>query len=149
MAKIKEKNTVAESEGLRNWKELQAKAGKGEPSCQPNGQLNDVANGQLMGYRNWKQQKTITKKEEVTGQPKGLLHWKLFHGEDKNRDTNQEKCTEEKSKSCGQSCQSSDIEDEVIPVEVRPGHIRFEPVGKEQVSKQSHEEVVCFAQIVL
>ncbi|XP_055810396.1 coilin isoform X2 [Solanum dulcamara] len=136
MAKIKEKNTVVESEGLRNWKELQAKAGKGEPSCQPKGRLNDEANGHLKGHQNWKQQKTKTKKEE--------LHWKQFHGEDKNRDTNIEKHAEEKSKSCGQSCQNSDTEDEVVPVEVRPGHIRFEPVGKEQVSKQSQEEVESF-----
>ncbi|CAN4124034.1 unnamed protein product [Withania somnifera] len=143
MAKIKEKNAVAESEGLRNWKELQAKAGKGEPSCQPKGRLNDEANGQLMGHQNWKQQKTKTK-EEVTGQPKGLLHWKQFPGEDKNGDTNEEKHAEEKGKSCGQSCQNSDVEDEVVPVEVRPGHIRFEPAGKEQVSKHSQEEVESF-----
>lgn len=144
MAKIKEKNTVAESEGLRNWKEMQAKAGKGEPSCQPKGRLDDEANGQLMGHQNWKQQKTKTTKEVVTGQPKGLLHWKQSHGEDKNRDTNKETHAEEKSKLCGQSCQNSDTEDEVVPVEVRPGHIRFEPVGKEQVLKQNQEEVESF-----
>ncbi|KAL3337303.1 hypothetical protein AABB24_029785 [Solanum stoloniferum] len=144
MAKIKEKNADAESEGLRNWKEMQAKAGKGEPSCQPKGRLNDGANGQLLGHRNGKQQKTKTKKDEVTGQPKGLLYRKQFHGEDKNGDTNEEKHAEEKSKSCGQPCQNSDTEDEVVPVEIRPGHIRFEPVGKEQVSKQSQEEVESF-----
>ncbi|KAM3358636.1 coilin [Capsicum galapagoense] len=144
MAKIKEKNTVAESEGLRNWKELQAKAGKGELSCQPKGRLNDESNGQVTGHQNWKQQKTKTKKEEVSGQPKGLLHWKQFHGEDKNRDVNEEKPVEEEIKSCGQPHQNSDTEDEVVPVEVRPGHIRFEPVGKEQVSKQSQEEVESF-----
>lgn len=58
------------------------------------------------------------------------MHWKQSHGEDKNRDTNKEMHAEEKSKLCGQSCQNSDTEDEVVPVEVRPGHIRFEPVGK-------------------
>ncbi|XP_060214047.1 coilin [Lycium barbarum] len=142
MAKIK--NAGAESEGLRNWKELQAKSGKGEPSRQPKGRVNDEANGQSMGHRNWKQQNTKANKEEVTGQPKGLLYCKQLFGEDKNSDTNQEKLAEEKSKSCGQSCQNSDTEDEVVPVEVRPGHIRFEPLGKEQVSKQSQVEVESF-----
>ncbi|XP_010320945.2 coilin isoform X3 [Solanum lycopersicum] len=136
MAKIKEKNADAESEGLRNWKEMQAKAGKGEPSCQPKGRLNDGANGHVSSNRNGKQQITKTKKEE--------LHRKQFHSEDKNGDTNEEKQAEEKSKSCGQSCQNSDSEDEVVPVEIRPGHIRFEPVGKEQVSKQSQEEMESF-----
>ncbi|XP_059280602.1 coilin [Lycium ferocissimum] len=142
MAKIK--NAGAESEGLRNWKELQAKSGKGEPSRQPKGRVNDEANGQSMGHRNWKQQNTKANKEEVTGQPKGLLYCKQLFGEDKNSDTIQEKLAEEKSKSCGQSCQNSDTEDEVVPVEVRPGHIRFEPLGKEQGSKQSQVEVESF-----
>nr|XP_016479492.1 PREDICTED: coilin-like isoform X2 [Nicotiana tabacum] len=143
MAKIQEKNALVESEGLRNWKELQAKARRGEPSRQPEGRVTDEANGQPKGHRNWKQQKTKAKKEEVTGQPKGLLHWKQFHGEDQNRDTDQEKHAEEKSKSSGKSCQNSDTE-EVVPVEIRPGHIRFEPLGKELVSKQSQVEVESF-----
>lgn len=58
------------------------------------------------------------------------MHWKQFHGEDQNRDTDQEKHAEEKSKSSGKSCQNIDTEDEVVPVEIRPGHIRFEPLGK-------------------
>ncbi|XP_009601222.1 coilin isoform X2 [Nicotiana tomentosiformis] len=144
MAKIQEKNTLVESEGLRNWKELQAEAGRGEPSRQPEGRVNDEANGQPKGHRNWKQQKTKAKKEEATGQPKGLLHWKQFHGEDQNRDTDQEKHAEETSKSSGKSCQNIDTEDEVVPVEIRPGHIRFEPLGKELVSKQSQVEVESF-----
>ncbi|XP_016502382.1 coilin isoform X1 [Nicotiana tabacum] len=144
MAKIQEKNTLVESEGLRNWKELQAEAGRGEPSRQPEGRVNDEANGQPKGHRNWKQQKTKAKKEEATGQPKGLLHWKQFHGEDQNRDTDQEKHAEETSKSSGKSCQNIDTEDEVVPVEIRPGHIRFEPLGKELVSKQSRVEVESF-----
>ncbi|XP_009601225.1 coilin isoform X6 [Nicotiana tomentosiformis] len=122
MAKIQEKNTLVESEGLRNWKELQAEAGRGEPSRQPEGRVNDEANGQ----------------------PKGHLHWKQFHGEDQNRDTDQEKHAEETSKSSGKSCQNIDTEDEVVPVEIRPGHIRFEPLGKELVSKQSQVEVESF-----
>ncbi|XP_009601224.1 coilin isoform X4 [Nicotiana tomentosiformis] len=136
MAKIQEKNTLVESEGLRNWKELQAEAGRGEPSRQPEGRVNDEANGQPKGHRNWKQQKTKAKKEE--------LHWKQFHGEDQNRDTDQEKHAEETSKSSGKSCQNIDTEDEVVPVEIRPGHIRFEPLGKELVSKQSQVEVESF-----
>ncbi|XP_009601223.1 coilin isoform X3 [Nicotiana tomentosiformis] len=140
MAKIQEKNTLVESEGLRNWKELQAEAGRGEPSRQPEGRVNDEANGQPKGHRNWKQQKTKAKKEEATGQPKGLQ----FHGEDQNRDTDQEKHAEETSKSSGKSCQNIDTEDEVVPVEIRPGHIRFEPLGKELVSKQSQVEVESF-----
>ncbi|XP_016502396.1 coilin isoform X3 [Nicotiana tabacum] len=140
MAKIQEKNTLVESEGLRNWKELQAEAGRGEPSRQPEGRVNDEANGQPKGHRNWKQQKTKAKKEEATGQPKGLQ----FHGEDQNRDTDQEKHAEETSKSSGKSCQNIDTEDEVVPVEIRPGHIRFEPLGKELVSKQSRVEVESF-----
>ncbi|KAK4376944.1 hypothetical protein RND71_003240 [Anisodus tanguticus] len=142
MAKIK--NAGAESEGLRNWKELQATAGKGEPSRQPKNRVNEEANGQLMGHRNWEQQKSKAKKEEVTGQPKGLLYGKQLFGDDENSNTNQEKHAEEKSKPCGQSCQNSDTEDEVVPVEVRPGHIRFEPLGKEQVPKQSPVEVESF-----
>lgn len=34
----------------RNWKELQAKARRGEPSRQPEGRVNDEANGQPKGH---------------------------------------------------------------------------------------------------
>ncbi|KAI3467611.1 hypothetical protein Pfo_024274 [Paulownia fortunei] len=34
--------------------------------------------------------------------------------------------------------QESDEENEVVPIVIRPGHIRFEPLGKEQAVQQNH-----------
>ncbi|KAK9276142.1 hypothetical protein L1049_005673 [Liquidambar formosana] len=40
-----------------------------------------------------------------------------------------------------QQNQNSDVEDEVVPIVIRPGHIRFEPLGKDEVVQQNQVPV--------
>ncbi|XP_042502063.1 coilin isoform X2 [Macadamia integrifolia] len=50
-------------------------------------------------------------------------------------EVNQEELTEHQ-----QRYQNTDGEDEIVPIVVRPGHIRFEPIGEGQVAQQNKDE---------
>ncbi|CAA3030543.1 Hypothetical predicted protein [Olea europaea subsp. europaea] len=113
MAKIQKKNATSESESLRNWKEDQAKA----------------------------------EKNMADGQPRGVLHWKQYPGsktsnnmekhQQQNQDINAHKHSNRNGSTSWHSNQYSDEEAEVVPVVVRPGHIRFGNVVKEPAIPKS------------
>ncbi|KAL8037805.1 hypothetical protein ABFX02_11G061700 [Erythranthe guttata] len=185
MAKIQKQNETCESEGLRNWKEDQAKKV---------GRKN--VDGQLK-VQKWKKQ-VDAEINEVDDQPKGLLHVKISpqnnrfvkgkrHQERNKRDhflTRQtyvhelrkrngnehehptqnvdgvEQPNEKQGDVQEQPGQKSDVvkelpkqnfdapkqlneesdeEGEIVPVVIRPGHIRFEPLGKEQAAVQQND----------
>ncbi|KAL2547101.1 sphere organelles protein-related [Forsythia ovata] len=139
MAKIQKKNATSESESLRNWKEDQAKAERNK------------VDGQPRGVRNWKKDVGKAETKEVDGQPKGLLHWKQFPGckmsnnmgkhQQKNQNINVHEHSNRNGNTSWHSNQYSDEEAEAVPVVVRPGHIRFGNVGKEQDVDQSQMPV--------
>ncbi|KAL2519618.1 sphere organelles protein-related [Abeliophyllum distichum] len=135
MAKIQKKNATSESESLRNWKEDQAKAERNK------------VDGQPRGVRNWKKDVAKAETKEVDGQPKGLVHWKQFPGrkmsnnmgkhQQQNQNINVHEHSNRNGNTSWHSNQYSDEEAEAVPVVVRPGHIRFGNVGKEQTVLQS------------
>ncbi|KAL7093795.1 hypothetical protein ACP275_11G061700 [Erythranthe tilingii] len=186
MAKIQKQNETCESEGLRNWKEDQAKKA---------GRKN--VDGQLK-VQKWKKQQVDAEMNEVDDQPKGLLHFKISpqdnrfgkgkrHQERNKRDhfltrityahelrkrngnehehpTQNVDGVEQPNEKQGdvqeqpgqksdvvkelpkqnfdapkQSNEESDEEGEIVPVVIRPGHIRFEPLGKEQAAVQQND----------
>ncbi|KAL7116807.1 hypothetical protein ACP275_03G028700 [Erythranthe tilingii] len=186
MAKIQKQNETCESEGLRNWKEDQAKKA---------GRKN--VDGQLK-VQKWKKQQVDAEMNEVDDQPKGLLHFKISpqdnrfgkgkrHEERNKRDhfltrityahelrkrngnehehpTQNVDGVEQPNEKQGdvqeqpgqksdvvkelpkqnfdapkQSNEESDEEGEIVPVVIRPGHIRFEPLGKEQATVQQND----------
>lgn len=54
------------------------------------------------------------------------LHWKSWSGNDKSDDKGKDVETQNATTS-EQPNQKNNMEDEVVPVVIRPGHIRFEP----------------------
>ncbi|XP_047961098.1 coilin isoform X2 [Salvia hispanica] len=198
MANIQKKNATCESEGLRNWKEDQAKADRKKTDDQWNGQK-------------WKKYQADAERNKSDGQPKGLLQCKLSspskgvvkgkkhyqHNNDflelpkqngdvckqKNQNGDVQKlqnqnndkhdqlaqmsdtleppshslheqsgqispsvqeCTNKKRDASKQSNHKSIEEDEVVPIEIRPGHIRFEPLEEEEAMQQDHAPLEIF-----
>lgn len=164
MAKIQKQNANCESEGLRNWNEDKAKAGRIE-----------VDDGQVKGLKKWKKHQADVEGNRADSQPKGLLHWTpqdnwIVKGKKrKQRSQNdnapprfpsrndkqptqngdghlqpqvQKNAAANVEESNGQSCeklnQESGEENEVVPIVIRPGYIRFEPLGKEQPVQKDH-----------
>ncbi|XP_010251018.1 PREDICTED: coilin isoform X2 [Nelumbo nucifera] len=55
-----------------------------------------------------------------------------------------EKDTQKQSPKHQEAEEDGNVDDEVVPVVVRPGHIRFEPLGKEKIVQQNQDEVETF-----
>ncbi|KAM7515309.1 hypothetical protein LguiA_004892 [Lonicera macranthoides] len=93
----------------RQWLKELKKDEKKDDSCHSKGLLH------------WKQERAKTKKKEVVShpKPKGLLHWKKLPEKDRQKDMIEHEQPNQNS-----------VEDDVVPIVVRPGHIRFEPPGK-------------------
>ncbi|CAA3006092.1 Hypothetical predicted protein [Olea europaea subsp. europaea] len=154
MKKIQKENEACELEGLQNRKKGRGKAKRNEVDCQSKGQ------------RSWRKDRAKTERNEVDDQPKGLLHWKQLSGSNTSKtyencqhqtqtidlhehphqngkvheepiqngevheQPNQKSNTSEWSTKLGE-------EAEVVPIVVRPGHIRFEPLEKEHAVEQN------------
>ncbi|GFQ03280.1 coilin [Phtheirospermum japonicum] len=179
MSKIQKQNMTCESEGLRNWKEDQAKTKR------------KTVDGEFKGQKKWKKYQADAEKNEVDDEPKGLivinidvnsqLHWKQSPQENwsfkakkhhqrnpksdflkhsnQNGDVQEQKnqkhdvfeqptqklgdvdehpgqnsvVQEQSKQTCEPSNQDSDDDNEVVATVIRPGHIRFEPLGKAMV----------------
>lgn len=80
-----------------------------------------------------KQRGAEAEKKEVIDQSKGLLHLKQSEQEEPENKIVQEKPNEK-----------SDGEDEFVPVVIRPGHIRFEPMEEGEVVQQNQVSVETF-----
>ncbi|KAL2543304.1 sphere organelles protein-related [Abeliophyllum distichum] len=153
MVKILKTNEACGSEGLQNRKKDRGKAKRNETDCQSKGQ------------RSWRKDRAKMERNEMDGQPKGLLHWKQLSGS--NMPTTSKKCQQQtqtielhkhphqngevheepiqndevhdKPNQNGDTEWSNELgeEAEVVPVVVRPGHIRFEPLEKEHAVEQN------------
>ncbi|XP_042048635.1 coilin-like isoform X2 [Salvia splendens] len=55
-----------------------------------------------------------------------------------------QECTNKKCDVSNQSNHKSTEEDEVVPIEIRPGHIRFEPLEEEEAMQQDHAPLETF-----
>ncbi|XP_042053480.1 coilin-like isoform X2 [Salvia splendens] len=55
-----------------------------------------------------------------------------------------QECTNKKCDASKQSNHKSTEEDEVVPIEIRPGHIRFEPLEEEEAMQQDHAPLETF-----
>lgn len=98
----------------RQWLRAMAKIGKKEVVCHTKGPLNQ------------KQRRDKVEKKEVVCQSKGLLYWKQSH-EGHNETRIVHKKPNEKN----------DGDGDIVPIVVRPGHIRFEPLEEDQAIQQS------------
>ncbi|KAL3501111.1 hypothetical protein ACH5RR_035560 [Cinchona calisaya] len=121
MATIQKKDSISEPKELQNWKKKPTRA-------------------EVNKYDSWKQKPAKSDAKENDGQPKGLLYWKQWSGKGtsndkkKHQEVNQNGRVSEQSNQNGtvseQSNQKKDTDDEVVPVVIRPGHIRFESPEK-------------------
>lgn len=154
MMKIQKENEACELEGLQNRKKGRGKAKRNEVECQSKGQ------------RSWRKDRAKTERNEVDGQPKGLLHWKQLSGSNTtktsekcqqqtqtidlhehphpNGEVHEEpiqngEVLEQPNQNGNTSEWSTELveEAEVVPIVVRPGHIRFEPLEKEHAVEQN------------
>ncbi|KAK6160289.1 hypothetical protein DH2020_003670 [Rehmannia glutinosa] len=113
MKKIQKQNATCESEGLQKWKKHQADAERAEVDEQPKGLPTQNDDG--LEQPNQKQGDV----HEQPGQKSGGIQ-------------------EHPNQNCdasGQLNEESDEENEVVPIVIRPGHIRFEPLGKGPASE--------------
>ncbi|GAA0158129.1 DNA metabolism protein [Lithospermum erythrorhizon] len=108
MAKIKKKNV--DSPEVKNWKEMQSSSGKKEGI----GLSEKEGAGQL--------------EKEGLDNPKAHLHWKQCGDNSKSWSKPGENQSYSKH---GNSNKNSSTANEVIPIEIRPGHIRFEPLEED------------------
>ncbi|KAM7528004.1 hypothetical protein LguiB_031414 [Lonicera macranthoides] len=75
--------------------------------------------------------KSESEKKELVSHAKGLLHWRQLPEQNVNKDIMEH----------AQPNQNNDVEDDLVPVVIRPGHIRFEPLGEDQAVQQSQVSV--------
>ncbi|CAI9093046.1 OLC1v1028448C1 [Oldenlandia corymbosa var. corymbosa] len=111
MAKIQKKSSDSKTKETKSWKQKSGRA--------------DVKKN------NWKQKSAQVNDKEDDGQPKGLLYWKQSSQRDTHKDKKAYRDTSQNGTLSNQSHKTTDVDDEVVPVLVRPGHIRFEPREKE------------------
>ncbi|CAH9071177.1 unnamed protein product [Cuscuta europaea] len=95
------------------------------------------ANDQTREDKYCKQRRSRGEIEETPDQPKGLLYWMGLLSKDMAKDKSKPEHANSKSPVRDELVQSSDIDHEVVPVEVRPEHICSELSGKEQTVKQN------------
>lgn len=123
MAKIQKQADASQPKGLQNWKQKPAPA----PARAGKKKLN-----------NWKQKPVqVYSSKEDCGEPKGLLHWKSWSTKDKSDDKKDDKDVHQNGSTSEQPNQNNNMEDEIVPVVIKPGHIRFEPLEGDQVQWQS------------
>ncbi|KAL6562696.1 hypothetical protein OROGR_003703 [Orobanche gracilis] len=155
MAKIQKQNANCESEGLRNWKEDQTKSKRKALPGHFRGQLHwkqspqenwgfkskkrdqGKQNGDILKHTN--QNGDVFEKPTQNGD--GLEQENVVVTHDDQPGQNNGGLQEKSKQNCDATellNRNSDGENEVVvPVVVRPGYIRFEPLGKEQAVPQS------------
>lgn len=118
MAKIQKKDTISQPKEIQNWKKKPVRA-------------------EVKKYNNWKQRPAKPEGKEDDGQPKGLLYWKQWSGKDTNTDKRKHGEATQNGSASEQSNQKKSLDDEVVPIVIRPGHIRFEPLENDQAEAQN------------
>ncbi|CAH9140014.1 unnamed protein product [Cuscuta epithymum] len=98
------------------------------------------ANDQRHEDKYCKQKQSQGEIEETPDQPKGLLYWMGLLSKDMAKDKSKPEHANSKSPVRDELLQSSDIDHEVVPVEVRPEHICSELSGKEQTLKKNQAQ---------
>ncbi|CAH9117412.1 unnamed protein product [Cuscuta europaea] len=159
------------SESYKNWKEMQSKSGREDSTDLPNRHENwkemqfksvtedaaDLPNG----HSNWKETQSKIRREETTVQPnrhgqstserreasyqlKGLLHSVELPANDMVKDAKEHIESDAKNNPRDKPNQDEDSDDEteVVPVEIRPGHFRFERLGKERTMEPNQLNAV-------
>lgn len=56
------------------------------------------------------------------------LYWKQWSGKDTSNDERKHQEANQNGSVSEQSSRKKDLDDEVVPIVIRPGHIRFEPL---------------------
>ncbi|XP_019176111.1 PREDICTED: coilin isoform X10 [Ipomoea nil] len=120
-ARVKSGHGVSPQKGHKNWKQGQARAKSGE--------------GVSLGH----QGQSTSDRREASDQLRGLRNWNELLANDMVKDAEKHTQSDTNNNSCDDPNQNGDSEDEteVVPVEIRPGHIRFEPLGKERTVEQN------------
>ncbi|XP_031130832.1 coilin-like isoform X5 [Ipomoea triloba] len=126
-ARVKSGHGVSPQKGHKTWKQGQARAKSGE--------------GVSLGH----QGQSTSESRETSDQPRGLLNWNELLANDMVKDAEKHTQSDTNNNSCDNPNQNGDSEDEteVVPVEIRPGHIRFEPLGKERTVEQNQLNMFC------
>lgn len=118
MAKIQKKDTISQPKEIQNWKKKPVRAG-------------------VKKYNNWTQKPAKSDRKEDDGQPKGLLYWKQWSGKDSNTDKRKHGEAYQNGSASEEPNQKKGLDDELVPIVIRPGHIRFEPLEKDQAETQN------------
>ncbi|EYU30617.1 hypothetical protein MIMGU_mgv1a013899mg [Erythranthe guttata] len=156
MAKIQKQNETCESEGLRNWKEDQAKkAGRKNVDGQLKVQLHVKISPQNNRFVKGKRHQERNKRDHFLTRPTYVHELRKRNGNEHEHPTQNVDGVEQPNEKQGdvqeqpgqksdvvkelpkqnfdapkQLNEESDEEGEIVPVVIRPGHIRFEPMGK-------------------
>ncbi|KAL3649816.1 hypothetical protein CASFOL_006219 [Castilleja foliolosa] len=151
-AKTKRKNVDGESKRQKKWKKHQTDAEKKEGDDEPKGllhwkqspqenwgskskkhhQRNQKSDFFKHSIQNGDVQEQTNKKNDVLEQPTQKLG-----DADEQPGQNSGGVQEQSKQNCELSNQDNDDENEVVPIIIRPGYIRFEPLGEEQAVQQS------------
>lgn len=62
------------------------------------------------------------------------LHWKSWSAVDKSDDKKDDKDAHQNGSTIEQPNQKNNMEDELVPVVIKPGHIRFEPLEEGSIN---------------
>ncbi|KAL3511354.1 hypothetical protein ACH5RR_030755 [Cinchona calisaya] len=118
MAKIQKRDGISQPNEFQNWKKKPARAERKK-------------------YNNWKHNPANLDGKEDDGQPKGLLYLKQWSGKDASNNKRKPEEANQNGSVSEQSNQKKSLDNEVVPVVIRPGHIRFEPSENDQAVKQN------------
>ncbi|KAL8520009.1 hypothetical protein ACS0TY_010809 [Phlomoides rotata] len=142
--------------GLKKWKKHQADVEGKLADCQPKGLLhwtpqdNWIVKGKKRKQRSQNDNFPIPSSQNDDGDEQQI---QTGHGHEQPNEAQgdsleppgQKKAAAQESKN--QSCEASDIlnqesgeEHEVVPIVIRPGHIRFEPLGKEHAEQSVQKD---------
>lgn len=136
-ASVMSEGAVNKPNRPRNWKHEQNILNSGEGRNWTHGQTR-VKNGEDVRVEDGE----ITyERGEASDQLNGILHLYESHADATVKDAEEHIPSYARKNTCnkpnGNGDSNSDDETEVVPVEIRPGHIRFEPLGKERTPEQT------------
>ncbi|XP_075504738.1 coilin-like isoform X1 [Primulina tabacum] len=154
-AKAERKKVDVQSKGLQKWKKHQAHSERNIVDGQPKGLLywNQSPQNSPLSGKKWQRNRTRWLREhpnqnndsdvhEHITQISGDVHEQPTqnnddaHEQPTHNDEDAHELPIQNGDTTNQSIQESDEEHEVVPIEIRPGHIRFEPFEKAEQDVQ-------------
>lgn len=149
MAEIQKQAEISQPKGLHNWKEAFTKADASRAKQKRKNlpakseRKNDREKSERRNQNDWTHKPAELDGAEDVDELKEL---KSCSGTEKFDDKRKEQEANQNGNIHEQAIQHSDAEDKVVPVVVRPGHIRFEPLDKGEDVEQRQKTREHFTQ---